>query len=441
MKSLVVAAMALLLAGCQHAPPSATVGDATGAMPAQPAARNASLIDPAHLDATLRGFVADGKAVGVSALIHERGREVYFGAFGQADREAGRAMTRDTIAQIYSMTKPVTGVVLMSLYEEGKFALDEPLSKYLPEYAGMRVFAGVDADGAPFYEAAQRPVLIYDILRHTAGLAGDADDTPLGRMVAKASLHDRNRTLATQSKAIADVPLAFQPGTRWRYGHAVDVQARLAEVIAGKPYAQLVQERVLDPLRMHETDYFVPPDKRDRLGAVYAYSDGSFRRIPDKDAFSGVTTRWPLTLGGYGLASTLDDYMRFGRMLLGAGELDGVRILKPETVALMATDALSSDITDRSWLPGKGQVGFGIDFAVRHSPPASEKESSGAVGEFFWDGFANTLFWVDPKNEIVAVFFVQYVPPSGLDLHKRFRDAVYVRDAEASSRGKGDGGG
>jgi CubicO group peptidase (beta-lactamase class C family) len=439
MKSYLVAGSALLLASCQHVSTPAGIVDDAGAVEAERVATTASLIDPAHLDKTLRGFIAQGKAVGVSALIHERGREVYFGAFGDADREAGRAMARDTIAQIYSMTKPVTGVVLMSLFEEGRFALDDPLAKYLPEFADVRVYAGLDAMRKPVYVEPRRPVLIYDILRHTAGFASDAADSPLGALVAKAGLQDHTKTLTKLSQDLAGLPLAFQPGTRWLYGASVDVQARLAERIAGKPFAQLMQERVLDPLQMHETSYFVPPGRRLRMSAVYHYANGSFSRIADNVAFSDVYTEWPLTPGGYGLTSTLDDYMRFGRMLLGGGMLDGVRILESETVALMATDALSADITERSWLPGKGQVGFGIDFAVRHSPPASDKESSGAVGEFFWDGLANTLFWVDPKNQIVAVFFTQYLPPSGIDLHKRFRDAVYVRDAGASSVGKGQG--
>jgi CubicO group peptidase (beta-lactamase class C family) len=439
MKSCLMAGLALLLAGCRHAsPPEKNAGDA-GADEAIQAAAAPSLIDTAHLDATLRGFVAEGRAVGVSALIHERGREVYFGAFGDADREAGRAMARDTVVQIYSMTKPVTGVVLMSLFDEGKFALDDPLADYLPEYAEARVYAGLDARQQPVYVAPRRPIRVYDILRHTAGFAADTDDSPLGHLVAEAGLHDHGKTLAKLSQDVARLPLAFQPGTRWLYGPSVDVQARLAERIAGKPFAQLVQERVLDPLRMHETAYFVPPERRSRMAAMYDFADDSFTRVPDSEAFSEVYTEWPLTPGGYGLTSTLDDYMRFGRMLLEGGMLDGVRILERQTVTLMATDALPADVVERSWLPGKGQVGFGIDFAVRHSPPASEQESSGAVGEFFWDGRANTLFWVDPKNQIVAVFFTQYLPPGGIDLHKRFRDAVYVHDAQSSSVGRGRG--
>lgn len=439
MKSIAAALAVLLSSACQSVAPVPSAGEEAiaGADPSPAAVGDRQAgevrIDRAHIDQVLRGFVDDGRAVGVSALVYAHGREAYFGAFGMADREAGRAMARDTLAQVYSMTKPVTGVVLMTLYEEGRFRLDDPLSKYLPEFAGVRVYAGQDADGAPRYEAPRRPVLVRDILRHTSGFAADADDTPVGRMVAKADLYDGRRTLAQLSETVAGLPLLFQPGTQWRYGPSVDVQARLAERLAGKPYAQLVRERVLEPLRMRDTAYLVPPASRGRMSAMYAYEHGRFERMPDAEAFERNFNAWALTPGGMGLVSSLDDYMRFARMLAGGGALDGVRILKPETVRLMATDALPPGIAERAWLPSKGRVGFGIDFAVRVAPPADADEASGAVGEFFWDGYANTLFWVDPANDIAAVLFTQYVPPGGTDLHKRFRDAVYVHDPRASS--------
>ena len=394
---------------------------------ASPAAPDERLVDPPHIDRVLGRMVAEGKAVGVSALIWEQGREAYFGAFGFADREAQQPMARDTLVQIYSMTKPVTGVVLMSLYDEGRFKLDDPLARHLPEFGEMQVFTGLDRDGEPRYAPPRRPILVYDILRHTAGFSAEADQSPVRAEWEAARVYDRTRTLAELSHTVADLPLAFEPGTRWLYGVSVDIQARLAETLAGKPFAELMRERVLDPLQMRDTGYLVPEADRGRLAAVYQLEDGGFRRIPDAQSKVDVQQAWALAPGGWGLASTLDDFMRFGRMLLNDGALDGVRVLAPGTVSLMATDALSDTVVDRSWLVGKGQVGFGIDFAVRHSPPVDATEASGAVGEFFWDGLTNTLFWVDPKNAIVAVLFTQSLPPGGTDLHKQFRDAVYHR--------------
>src|SRR5690606_33121156 len=409
MKLRLAAVFGLLLAACQPAAETAPAAEAAPVIE-----QRAPIVDAAHIDTVLQGIVEEGRAVGVSALVHERGREVYFGAFGMADREAGRPMARDTLAQVYSMTKPVTGVVLMSLYEEGLFDLDAPLATYLPEYASMQVHAGEDADGKPILVAPERPILVRDILRHTAGFAASFEDNTPARLFREAGVDSRDISLAQMSERLAALPLAYQPGTRWLYGISVDVQARLAEVLAGKPFEQLVRERVLEPLRMAETSYHVAADRRGRMAAMYEYADGAFTRLPDSPALDNAYREWTLAApGGYGLVSTLDDYMRFGRMLLDGGSFDGARVLDADTVRLMATDMLPAGVTDRSWLPGKGQVGFGIDFAVRHSPPANAEEASGAVGEFFWDGYANTLFWVDPANDIVAVLFTQSIPPGG----------------------------
>jgi len=205
------------------------------------------------------------------------------------------------------------------------------------------------------------------------------------------------------------------------------VQAALVERLAGQPFGEYVQANILTPLDMRDTGYYVPEEKRDRMTALYRREDKDvpLERIPDEEILGIYVQRKTLTPGGFGLTSTLDDYMRFARMLQNEGELDGVRILAPETVRLMATDHLPGTVEDRSWLPGKGQVGFGIDFAVRIAPPASAEENMGAVGEFFWDGAASTLFWVDPANDLAAVFFVQNLPFDGT-LHKDFRDAVYA---------------
>jgi CubicO group peptidase (beta-lactamase class C family) len=343
-----------------------------------------------------------------------------------ADREAGRPMRRDAIVQVFSMTKPIAGVALMTLWERGAFELDEPLANYLPEFADVRVWAGADASGAPVLVAPRRPITVRDITRHTAGFATGGDDPGLDRLLAAANPGSPTRTLAQLTEALATVPLAFHPGEKWRYGPSVDVQARLVEVLSGESFESYVGEHVLDPLGMRETRYVVPEPDRGRLAAMYERSDeGVLSRQPDARAFAFNTRRWPLTPGGWGLTSTVDDYMRLARMLVNDGELDGVRILRPETVRLMATSHLDDGVTDRSWLPSKGSVGFGIDFAVRTRPPQSAAENNGVVGEFFWDGAASTLFWVDPRNQLTAVLFVQLMPFDRVGLHKGFRDAVY----------------
>ncbi len=426
---LAVALLSAVLCACgRDAPPEAI----------QAPAPNAGLVDPAKLDSTLRAFVASGQLLGVSALVFEQGREAYFGAFGVADRAANRPMSRDTLVRIYSMTKPVTGVALMRLYDEGQFQLDEPVAKYAPELAQLRVYAGSDAAGKPIYEEPQREVTIRDLMRHTAGLtSGDNDESRVGEMFRAANPVALENTLTQMAEKLGEVPLLYQPGTRWLYGPAVDVQAFLVERISGERFDQYLRKHLFEPLRMTDTHYVVPPEDRGRLAVVYSRSDeGTFTPLEDDKVIHVNEREWPLKPGGWGLVSTLDDYMRFARMLLNGGELDGTRILSAEAVKLMRTNAMPAGVTDTSWLPSKGQVGFGIDFAVRIAPPANREEASGAVGEFFWDGYANTLFWVDPAHDLAAVLFTQYVPFGKVPLHKAFRDAVYEQDEEASALNK-----
>ena len=407
----------------------ACAGFGATAKPAQAAvsATESVKIDKARIDAALAAMVADGRAAGTSALIWQDGREVYFGTAGMADRAAKRPMRRDTIAQIYSMTKPVTGVALMQLWEAGKFRLDDPLANYLPEYAAMRVYAGKDAAGQPRYVPAERPISVRDILRHTAGFAYGAGPTPAHHAYVAAEPLALTIPLAEASKRLANVPMLYQPGTQWEYSIAVDVQAALVEKLSGQPFAEYVRTHIFEPLGMTETAWRQPDARLPRFAAMNVKKDGKLVQQPAAEAQTLNFKDHALTPGGFGLASTLDDYSRFARMLLNGGTLDGARILKPSTVKLMATDQLDPAITERAWLPGKGAVGFGFDFAVRKSPPQTAGENRGAVGEFFWDGMASTLFWVDPANKLTAVFFAQTIPYDGT-LHRDFRAAVYGPD-------------
>ncbi len=404
------------------------------------ALNGASLISESvksRIDSTLRSMVDSGQIAGVSALVYEKNKEAYYNAFGMADREAGTPMDRNTIVRIYSMTKPIVGTALMTLYEKGAFQLDDPLSKYAPEFANMKVFRGVDSKGKLILEPLKRPITIRDITRHTAGFANRTDIAGLGQLVKDADALNPKNTLAQMAQKLGSLPLMFQPGEQWAYGPSVDVQAFLVERISGVPFDEYLKTNILDPLGMKTTRYFIPESDRKRFAAMYRMGeDGKLGRIPDEEASAFNTNPWPLKPGGFGLTSTLDDYMTFARMLVNKGTLDGVAILKEETVKLMATNHLSDAIKERMWLPSKGQVGFGIDFAVRLRPPASKEENHGIVGEFFWDGAASTLFWVDPVNELTAVLFVQKLPFDRA-LHKKFRDAIYgAYDPESKSESK-----
>jgi len=416
-------------------PPTAAAKPKTVTAPAVvPAPVAPPLVDPAAIDSALKSLIDSKQVIGVSALVYERGKESYFGAFGLADRENNKPMARDTIVQIFSMTKPITGVALMQLYERGKFELDAPLATYAPEFANVRVYAGVDSSGQPRYEPPKRPITVRDILRHTAGLNGDGAPEAVSAIYRQVDPRNMNNALPDVIAKMATVPLAYQPGTQWKYSDAVDIQAFLVQKFSGIPFDEYLKLHIFRPLGMTTTRFTILPTDPDRpqLAALYTRNeDGTFTRQTDEEAYTFNSAAWPLKPGSFGLVATIDDYMKFARMLLGGGKLNRARILKPETVKLMATDAMPKEVTDKIWLPSKGQVGFGIDFAVRIAPPKDAQESSGAVGEFFWDGAASTLFWVDPKNDIAAVLFTQMRPFDKVHLHKTFRDSVYRNDPVA----------
>jgi len=420
--ALAIGFAALSITACQ---PSATTETTTPTVETTPPADATPTVDFSIIDETMSGLVDDRGMMGGSVLIYRDGEEVHYTDAGMADREADRPWGRGTLATIYSMTKPITGVTLMTLYEEGLFDLEAPLSDYLPEFENMTVATGLDEDGEPIIEDANRPIKVIDILRQTSCFGYDGDGSPASTFMRDANVLDPSKPLSQFSKELATLPLYCQPGTQWKYGVSVDVQARLAEVLAGKPYEELVHERVLDPLGMSDTSYFVPSAEKPRLAAIYGPGNGNkMTRVPDETVYGFYTEKPVQTNGGHGLISSIDDYMRFARMLQNEGELDGVRILKPETIALMTRDHLPEGITKRDFLPTKGQMGFGLDFAVRTAPPATADESFGYVGEFLWDGAASTLFWIDPENDVTVVYFTQ-VMPFNMDAQKKVRRAVY----------------
>lgn len=399
----------------------------TKAAARQPGPAPVLKLDPARIDAALQQMVTSGRAAGVSALIWRQGQERYYHAAGYADREARRPVDRRTLFQIYSMTKPVTGVALMQLWEQGRFRLDDPVSDYLPDFARMQVDRG-----AGTLTPAARPILVRDLLRHTAGLSYGTGETAADLAYRRADPLNLANDLAEAGRRLATVPLLADPGAIWSYSAAVDVQALLVETLGGMPFELYVRRHVLEPLKMVNTGWTLPATDVDRLAAVYvADQTGALVRQSDRQTrANNADPSRRLTMGGAGLVSSIDDYMRFCRMLLAGGQLDGARILKSSTIRLMTSDHLDPAIVSRHFLPGKGSVGFGFDFAVRTAPPATPKENRGEVGEFFWDGYASTLFWVDPANDLAAVFLVQRIPFDGA-LHHDFRQAVYGPDSRA----------
>lgn len=403
---------------------------AIAALPASAQDAAAYRPDCARIDAFLDSMVAQGRSVGASALVWKDGAEACFETAGDADREAARPIARDTLFQIYSMTKPVTGVALMQLWEQGKFGLDDPLEWHLPEYAALKVADGTNPDGTPVLRDPKRKVTIRDVLRHTAGFTyGESSNAAADRVWKQLQPLSSANTLTEFSQKMAQVPLLHDPGTHWHYSAGVDVQARLVEVLSGEVFADYVARHIFQPLGMADSGWKRAPADRARLARIYEGETGALAPWPEEQLTDANFMGHPMTMGGAGIVTTVDDYMKFARMLLGQGTLGEARILKPSTLRLMATDQLDPRIPaqNRLWLPSKGSGGFGFDFFVRTAAPQSAGENRGSVGEFFWDGFASTLFWVDPAQDMAVILATQKVPFDN-DMHREFRVAVYGAD-------------
>ncbi len=391
--------------------------------------------DPARLariDEHFARYVDDGRLAGWQIAVTRRGETVHASTCGLRDREAGRPVEPDTLWRIYSMTKPLTSVALMQLWEQGRCELTDEVSRYVPSFADVRVYAKGSAQ-KPFLVPALEPVRVWHLLTHTAGLTYGFMHTAVADAVYRARGYEwgvpPGTDLATACDAWAAMPLAFQPGSRWGYSVATDVVGRLVEVLSGMPLDRYLAEHVTGPLGMTDTTFWVEPERVDRLSALYTPSpaDGTAVRL---DAFGNAVLTEPAFLsGGGGLVSTAADYLRFTAMLLRGGELDGARLLGSRTVAMMAQNHLpgGQDLGELS-VGGFAEttfegVGFGLGFATVLDPRPGKTLAS--RGEFYWGGAASTAFWVDPAEEVTAVLMTQLLPSSTHPLRPQLRQLVY----------------
>jgi CubicO group peptidase (beta-lactamase class C family) len=370
----------------------------------------------ARVGAVMRGEIERGRVPGAVALVARRGRLGLFDSFGQRDAASGAPMAKDTIFRIYSMTKPITSVAAMMLWEEGRFLLGDPIAKYLPDLAGLEVAVarGGEIERVP----VERAITIQDLLRHTSGLTYEFRGSgPVHKMYQSGRLYSRAQSNAEQVAALGKIPLLHQPGTRWEYGRSTDVVGRLVEVLSGQPLSVFFEQHILAPLGMVDTAFHVPQHHHSRLAEAFGSDPDSGGAVQLLD----VRNPPNFESGGGGLVSTASDYARFLQMLLDGGTLDGRRLLSRKTLELMTADHLGP-ITGAPdlLLPGHG---FGLGFAVRlHAGIASVP---GSVGQYFWGGLAGTTFWVDPAEQMFALLLIQ--APGQRDYYRTlFRDLVYA---------------
>jgi CubicO group peptidase (beta-lactamase class C family) len=408
-KWVAASVVAMLLAGGAPAAWAETKAPAIAA--ASPESAGFSAEGLKKLDAHMQGLVDQGHLPGVTTMLVRHGKVVNFEVHGNKGFD-GPPMTKDTIFRIYSQTKPVTGVAMMILFEEGKWTLDDPVSKFIPEFANLRVFKSVNADGSFDTVPAERPPTMRELMSHSAGFAyGLVPDNPLDKAYADKVLGARSRDDFV--KAIAEIPLVDQPGKRWKYSIAVDIQGLIVEKLTGQSLGDFMKARIFDPLKMKNTGFWLPAEKADRLASLYVWNP-KVNKLAPADGFMVLDITKPpvMASGGGGLVSTNADYARFAQMLLNGGELEGARILKPETVKLMRTNALSDTIMNSSDPPfntARGR-GFGLDFAVVLD---SAKAGPQGEGTYSWGGAAGTWFWIDPKNDLFFLGMIHILNKGG----------------------------
>jgi CubicO group peptidase (beta-lactamase class C family) len=388
-----------------------------------------------------RQYIDAGRIAGCQVAVARHGQVGYFGSFGSRDAERGLPVEEGTIWRIYSMTKPITGVALMSLYERGLFQLADPVTRFIPEWRDLKVRERAD-DGAERLVAPARPMTVRDLMMHMSGLGYGG-----GRTLQELFSSDRDQasvpglrrgrgyTLASMVEHYARYPLEFHPGTHWLYSVSTDVCARLVEIISGQRFDDYLSETIFEPLGMSDTGFSVPDAKVDRFAACYRRDAGKNLVLSDDPQRSGYREEPSFLSGGGGLVSTTTDYLRFCQMLAGGGELDGARILGRKTIELMTANHLPGDQDLQAVaLPGGyGEVGFagmgfGLTVAVAKAPAATQV--IGSAGEYMWGGAASTIFWVDPAEDLVVVFMTQLLPSGTFNFRGQLKALVYPAIAD-----------
>ena len=373
------------------------------------------------LDAAMAKVVSDGRVAGMTTLLVRHGQVVEFNTYGKSDLTSGAPMTKDAIVRIYSMSKPITGVAMMILFEEGKWKLDDPVTKFIPEFKDLKVMTGLDEKGEMITVPATRAPTMREVMSHTAGFGyGLGDKHPVDKQFcAKRVLGSAN--LKEAADKIAEIPLMFQPGTNWSYSVSVDLQGLIVERISGQKFSDFLQSRLFGPLKMDDTAFSTGPDKASRLATLYMTDPKTYKMVPASELFGNSPpdyTKPPaLESGGGGLVSTTADYGRFAQMLVNKGELDGVRILSPAAVELMGTNVIPENVlvntNGSNGLRFNNAVGFGLDFMVVSDP--RKAGSLTGKGEMSWGGAAGTWFWIDPTNDMYFVGMIQRLGGSGGD--------------------------
>ena len=380
----------------------------------------------------LERYIEPQKIAGCLTLISRRGEIAHLSALGMMDRERGKPMATDAIFRIYSMTKPITSVALMMLFERGAFQLSDPVARFIPQWKNLRVMTGGEY---PDYATtpAERPMTVRDLLSHQSGLTYGFMEGALEAGYFKHEVYQagamRGRDLQSMIDRLAELPLKFSPGDNWNYGVSTDVCGYLVQELSGQRYDEYLREQIFEPLGMDDTGFHVPPEKQHRFAANYERGPDRQLRLLDDPADSHYLEEQTFFSGGGGLVSTAQDYQRFCQMLLNGGQLDGARILGPKTIDLMTqnhlpnNDELSARALGTFSETANDGVGFGLGFAVLLDLPRTQ--NVGSVGEYYWGGAASTIFWIDPAEDLIAIFMTQFMPSGTFNFRGQIKQLLY----------------
>ncbi len=423
------------LAQQAHAPQSAR--HAIDLTPVKPEAVGFSSERLEHLHAIMQQVVDQKQIAGIVTILARHGRVVDYRTYGQRDMAAGAPMAKDVIFRDFSMTKPVTGVAMMILYEEGKWLPSDPIAKYIPEFAHLKVYKGTDADGKMILVDPDHAPTMRELMSHSAGFTyGFFGDTPVDKMYRDQNLL-ASKNLQEFIDKLAKIPLLYQPGKGWTYSMSMDVEGYIVEKLSGQSLPHFMHDHIFSPLGMRDAGFYVPADKRSRFTVLYRTGpNGELVADPGASRRSGDYDVQPtMPSGGGGMVSTAEDYYRFAQMLADGGELDGKRILAPPTVRLMTSNHLPPELLTGQFGIGiqvmRPGLGYGYNCAVEFDPP--EANLSDGKGTFFWDGAAGTWFWVDPTNDVVFIGMIQrMLGPASPNLEYESRSAVYGALVDAS---------
>ncbi|MFZ6028521.1 MAG: serine hydrolase domain-containing protein [Chloroflexota bacterium] len=378
----------------------------------------------------MQGYVDRGDLPGMIATVAHRGKTIYREKFGWANIEANKPMQDDTIFMIASMTKPITAVAIMMLYEEGYFHLNTPVWKFIPGFKDVKVCVGENEDGSLKLADLEREVTFRHLFTHTAGLSyGWNEKDPVDRAYQQAGKQAEEAkqpmTLLRLVEALSHLPLAFQPGTKWRYSMSIDVLGGLVEIISGIPYERFLEERIFRPLGMTDTAFYVPPEKMDRVATVYGHPEPEKTLRPLEKINPQPEPPGCPSPGG-GLVSTVSDYARFCQMLVNGGELDGKRLLGPKTVALFSLNHTPEAALPYGFVENDlYHAGYGYSLGTRVLMDVSQMGAYGSVGEFGWDGAFATYFWIDPVEQLYGLMMLQHSPNAYYPIHQQFKQLAY----------------